>query len=73
MGKATLYLDDDIHLALRLKAAETHESMSRLVNDAVRVILTEDLEDIRDWKERRSEKSVGYEEFLEQLRVDGTI
>ena len=73
MGKATLYLDDDIHQALRLKAAETHESMSRLVNDAVRVILTEDLEDIRDWKERRSEKSVGYEEFLEQLRVDGTI
>lgn len=73
MGKATLYLQDDVHHALRLKAAETHESMSQLVNDALRVALTEDLEDIRDWRQRRNEKSVGYDEFLELLRTDGTI
>lgn len=73
MGKATLYLQDDVHHALRLKAAETHESMSQLVNDALRVALTEDLEDIRDWRQRRNEKSVGYAEFLELLRTDGTI
>ncbi len=73
MGKATLYLQDDVHHALRLKAAETHESMSQLVNDALRVALTEDLEDIRDWRQRRNEKSVGYDEFMELLRTDGTI
>jgi len=71
MGKATLYLQDDVHHALRLKAAETHESMSQLVNDALRVALTEDLEDISDWHQRRNEKSVGYDEFLEQVLSPG--
>ena len=73
MGKATLYLQDPVHQALRLKAAETHESMSQLVNDALRLMLADDLEDIGDWQQRRKEKSVGYAAFLELLRADGTI
>ena len=73
MSKATLYLDDTLHDALRMKAAETKESMSELVNDALRVQLSEDLEDIKDWKDRKNEKSYGYEEFLVQLKADGTI
>ena len=67
MIKATVYLDDDLHRALRLKSAETRESMSGLVNEALRVLLAEDLEDLSDWHERRSERPVGYEEFLKQL------
>ena len=73
VSKATLYLDDDLHRALRLKAAETRESMSELVNDALRVLLAEDLEDVTDWQQRRSERTVSYEEFLKQLAADGTI
>lgn len=46
--------------------------MSQLVNDALRVMLAEDLEDIGDWRQRRNEKSVGYGAFLELLRADGT-
>lgn len=68
-----MYLEEDVHRTLRLKAAETHESMSQLVNDALRVMLSEDLEDIGEWRRRRHEKSVGYGEFLELLRADGTI
>ena len=71
MSKATLYLDDDLHRALRLKAAETRESMSELVNEALRVLLAEDLEDISDWQQRRSERAMTYEEFLKQLAADG--
>jgi len=73
VSKATVYLDDDLHRALRLKSAETRESMSDLVNEALRVLLAEDLEDLSDWHERRSERPVGYEEFLKQLEADGTI
>ncbi len=73
MSKATLYLDDTVHDALRMKAAETKETMSELVNDALKILLSEDLEDIKDWKERKGDKSFGYEEFLEQLKKDGTI
>ena len=41
VGKATVYLDEDLHRALRLKSAETRESMSELVNDALRLLLAE--------------------------------
>ena len=47
--------------------------MSDLVNEALRVLLAEDLEDLSDWHERRSEHPVGYEGFLKQLEADGTI
>ena len=73
MSKATLYLDDVLHQALRVKAAETRQSMSDLVNDALKASLAEDLEDIAEWKKRRNEKTYGYEEFLAQLKADGTI
>ncbi len=73
MSKATIYLNDSIHQALRVKAAETRQSMSDLVNDALRALLAEDLEDIRDWKNRRNDKRVSYDNFLAQLKEDGTI
>lgn len=73
MSKATLYLDDPIHKALRIKAAETNQSMSELVNDALRSSLHEDLEDIQDWRDRRDDEKVGYEEFVGLLKEDGVI
>ena len=73
MSKATLYLDETVHKALRLKAAETRQSMSDLVNDALLASLSEDLEDLQEIKKRRTEKTVGFEEFLGQLKKDGVI
>ena len=73
MSKATLYLDETVHKALRLKAAETRQSMSELVNEALKVSLLEDLEDLQDIKKRRTEKTVGFEAFLGQLKRDGIL
>jgi len=73
MTKSTLYLDDSIHQALRLKAAETKQSMSELVNDALKASLQEDLEDIKSWRERKDEETYGYEEFVESLKKDGIL
>jgi plasmid stability protein len=73
MSKATLYLDESVHKALKIKAAATSQSMSDLVNDALKAALREDLEDISDWKKRRKEKTISYDELLVQLKADGTI
>ena len=73
MSKATLYLDDRIHKALRMKAAETSRSMSELVNDALEASLLEDLEDIEVWHERRNDPRVGFESFVRQLKKDGVL
>ena len=48
--RATVYLDSELHRALRIKAAETEQSISDLVNDAVRHNLAEDAEDLAAYK-----------------------
>ncbi len=73
MSKATLYLKDPIHKALRLKAAETQQSMSDLVNDAIEAALLEDIEDIDAWRESKKEEKIGFEEFVKLLKKDGVI
>ncbi len=50
--RATVYLDPDLHKALRLKAVETSRSVSDLVNDAVREALSEDVEDLAAFDDR---------------------
>ena len=66
-------MDDNVHQALRLKSAETRQSMSELVNDALEALLLEDLDDIEVWRERRTDSRVGYEEFVRQLKNDGVL
>ena len=73
MSKATLYLEEAVHKALRLKSAETRQSMSDLVNDALKASLSEDLEDLKEIKKRRKEKTIGFKKCLGQLRSDGII
>jgi hypothetical protein len=73
MTKSTLYLDNRVHQALKLKAAATKQSMSELVNDALKASLQEDLEDIKSWRERKDEETYGYEEFVGLLKKDGVL
>jgi hypothetical protein len=66
--RATIYLDPNLHKALRLKAVETSRSVSDLVNDAVRTSLSEDAEDLAAFKERAGEPLIGYEEMVKRLK-----
>ena len=63
MKKSTLYLEDSIHQALRLKAAETKQSTTELANYTLKASLQEDLEDIKSMRERKDEETYGYEEL----------
>ncbi len=71
--KATVYLDADLHKALRLKAVETSRSLSDLVNEAIRQSLAEDAEDIAAFAERVAEPLISYDEMVKRLRKDGRI
>jgi hypothetical protein len=73
MTKATLYLDDRIHKALKLKAADTGATVSELANQALSAALAEDLEDLESLKERAGGRTERFEEFLTQLKADGAI
>jgi len=71
--RATIYLDPDLHKALRLKAVETSRSVSELVNEAVKEALAEDAEDLEAFDERAKEPLIGYDEMIKRLKKDGRI
>ena len=71
--RATIYLDKDLHKALRLKAADTRRSISEIVAAAVRESLREDEEDLAIIAERANEKTISYEELLAMLKANGKI
>ena len=71
--RATIYFNPDIHRALRLKAAETERSMSELVNEAVKLNIAEDAEDLAAFEERAHESDLAFEDVLKDLKQRGKI
>lgn len=69
--RSTIYFDPEIHRALRLKAAVTEQSISDLVNDAVRQTLSEDASDLEVFEKRRRERSMDFEKVMLKLRRSG--
>jgi plasmid stability protein len=68
---ATIYFDADVHRALRLRAAAWNRSISNMVNEAVRMTLAEDADDLIDSDRRQPEESSSFEEFATSLRNSG--
>jgi hypothetical protein len=71
--RATVYLDANLHRALRLKAAETDTSISELVSTAVRKSLAEDAEDLAAFRERAEEPTLAFEELVRDLKRRGKL
>jgi hypothetical protein len=71
--RATIYFEEPIHKALRLKAAETDQSISDLVNASVRRALAEDADDLAAFDERADEPTLVLEEFVADLKRRGEL
>lgn len=71
--RATVYFDLDIHRALRLKAAASDDSMSDIVNRAVRLSLAEDAEDLEAFRKRKREPNLDFEQFVKALKRRGKL
>jgi hypothetical protein len=73
LKRATIYLDAEIHRALRLKAAATDQSISEMVNKAVQLALAEDAEDLAAFDKRANEENLDFEVVVRGLRRRGKI
>ncbi len=71
--RATVYFDPDIHRALRLRAAASDKSISDMVNEAVKLTLAEDAEDLVAFDERKREPNLDFEQFVKALKRRGKI
>lgn len=71
--RSTVYFAPELHHALRLKAASTHRSISDIVNDALRLALAEDQEDLAAFDQRVAEPLMTYEALLSDLKAHGKL
>jgi len=71
--RATIYLDEFVHKALKMKALETSRSISDIVNSALKEALAEDAEDLAAFKNRAKEPLLSYDEMVKRLKKDGRI
>lgn len=71
--RATVYFDPEIHRALRLRSATTDRSISDMVNEAVKLSLAEDAEDLAAFRERAPERNLDFEDVVKALRRRGKI
>ena len=71
--RSTVYFESEIHHALKMKAASTNRSVSDVVNEAVRVALSEDQEDLSAFTQRIEEPTMSYEALLEDLKLHGKL
>jgi len=71
--RATIYLDEVVHKALKIKALETSRSISDIVNSAVKEALAEDADDLAAFEDRANEPLLSYNEMVKKLKKDGRI
>jgi len=71
--RSTVYFEPEIHHAIKVKAANTHQSVSEVVNEAVRVVLREDQDDLSAFDKRADEPTLSYEALLKDLKVHGKL
>ena len=71
--RSTIYFDPEIHKALKLKAALSEMSVSELIDEAARLLLLEDQEDLQAAADRVGEPTISYESLLKDLKKHGKI
>jgi hypothetical protein len=72
-NRATVYLEPMLHKALKLKAVETESSISDVVNEAIKGLLSEDADDLAAFEKRKKEPSSDFSDFVKQLKRDGHL
>ncbi|MEN8149179.1 MAG: CopG family transcriptional regulator [Planctomycetota bacterium] len=71
--RATIYLDADLHRALKLKAAGSDRSVSDIVAEAVKRELAEDAVDLQALEERAGEPDLSFADVVKEMRRNGRI
>ncbi len=71
--RSTIYFEPAIHQALKARAVSRHTSISEVVDEAVRLLMQEDQEDLQAFEERANEPEISYAELMDDLKKHGKI
>ncbi len=71
--RTTITLNDNLFRTLKIRAAESNESISSIVEDALKYQMLEDLEDIEEAKRRENEPSHSFDELVAEFKKEGLL
>ena len=71
--RTTITINDKLFRMLKMRAAETDESISQFVENAIKYQILEDFEDIEDASKRKDEPSYSFDELVAQFKAEGLL
>lgn len=71
--RTTITINDKLFRALKMRAAETDESVSKFVENAVKYQVLEDFEDIEDAAKRQNEPTRSFDDLVAQFKAEGLL
>lgn len=71
--RTTITINDKLFRALKLRAAESNESISSIVEDAIKFQMLEDIEDIEIAKKRENEPTHSFDELVAEFKAEGLL
>jgi hypothetical protein len=69
--RSTVYFEPAIHQALKVKAASSQLSISELIDEAIRLLMSKDQDDLAAFSSREIEKEISSEALLNDLKKHG--
>ncbi|MDZ4700716.1 MAG: hypothetical protein SH809_13485 [Rhodothermales bacterium] len=73
MKRTIISFDPEVHAVLRLRSLQSNRSVSDLVDEAVRLMLAEDLEDVNAIADREEEPTIPLESLVQRLKELGKL
>ncbi len=71
--RTTITINDKVYRALKLRAAESNETISAIIEDAVKYQILEDLEDIEEAKRRETEPTQSFSQLVSEFKEEGLL
>lgn len=71
--RTTITFNDKLFRSLKIRAADSEVSVSKLVEDAVKFQILEDLEDIEDALKRSDESEYSFDSLVKQFKEEGLL
>ena len=71
--RTTITINDDLYKLLKMQAAQSKESISALVEGAVKNQLLEDLEDVEDAMKRIGGPTCSFDELVKEFKKEGLL
>ena len=71
--RTTITLNDRLYRALKHRAIQSDQSISKLVESAIKYQVLEDIEDLEDAQKREHEPVESFDKLVEEFKAEGLL